>query len=56
MDYKKLYYLLFNAATDALRAMEEWNMGQAKNILREAQCTAEEMYLSEEDEMHWGEK
>ena len=45
MDYKKLYFHLFNAVTDALQAMEQQNYGQASTILMAAQ-----MYLEEEGE------
>jgi len=48
-DYKKLYYKLFNAVTDALEALEQLNVGQAKELLLRAQQEAEELYLSEED-------
>ena len=44
-DYQKLYAKLFNAATDALDALEELNVGRAKDILRQAQMDAEETYL-----------
>ena len=48
MDYKKLYYHLFNAVTDAIQAMEQQNYGQATALLIVAQQEAEEMYISEE--------
>ena len=50
MDYKKLYFHLFNAATDALRAMEQQNYGQAAALLIAAQQETEEMYMDAEDE------
>ena len=50
MDYKKLYFHLFNAATDALQAMEQQNYGQASAILIAAQQETEEMYMDEDDE------
>ena len=50
MDYKKLYFRLFNAVTDALQAMEQQNYGQASTILISAQQETEEMYLEEEGE------
>ena len=50
MDYKKLYFHLFNAATDALRAMEQQNYGQAAALLITAQQETEEMYMDAEDE------
>jgi len=48
-DYQKLYTKLFNAATDALDALEQLNVGEAKDILRRAQQEAEEDYLSSEE-------
>lgn len=49
--YKKMYHLMFNAATDALRLLEEGNVWDAKKVLMDAQCEAEEIYISaEEDE------
>ena len=50
VDYQKLYYKLFNAATDALEALEQMNVGQAKELLRCAQQETEELYLSEDNE------
>ena len=49
VDYQKLYAKLFNAATDALAALEQLNVGQAKELLRSAQQEMEELYMSEED-------
>lgn len=46
-DYQKLYAKLFNAATDALDALEELNVGRVKDILRQAQIDAEETYLED---------
>ena len=46
-DYKKLYTQLFNAATDALNALEKLDVVQAHKILRQAQIAAEEQYLLE---------
>lgn len=46
-DYQKLYAKLFNAATDALDALEELNVGRVKDILRRAQIDAEETYLED---------
>lgn len=50
MDYQKLYTKMFNAATDALHALEQQNIGTAKEILQRAQQEAEELYLSFEEE------
>lgn len=47
--YKKLYTRMFNAATDALRALEQGNILEAKVILTEAQQRAEEDYISTEE-------
>ena len=50
MDYKKLYFHLFNAATDAIEAIEKQNYGQASAILIAAQQETEEMYMDANDE------
>ncbi len=46
-EYQKPYTTMFNAATDALEALEEMNVGQAREILRQAQQEAEELFISE---------
>ena len=43
--YATLYHLMFHAVTDALRAMEAQNYGDAGKILRNAQCEAEARYV-----------
>ena len=48
MDYKKLYFHLFNAVTDALQAIEQQNYGQAADLLISAQQETEELYMDEE--------
>ena len=48
MEYKKLYHLLFNAITDALKKIEEQNYGDAKDLIIAAQQEAEEIYMSAE--------
>ena len=50
MEYQKTYYLLFNAITDALGALEQQNYGQAKQELISAQQQAEEIFLGDEPE------
>ena len=45
--YKKMYYHLFNAVTDAL---EENNIEKIKTILIKAQQETEEMYISSPEE------
>ena len=47
--YRKMYYHLFNAVTDALAALEKQNIGQARELLVEAQQQCEEIYLDEEE-------
>ena len=44
-DYKKMYMLMFNRVTDALNALNNFNYGQAADILRTAQSDAEELYI-----------
>lgn len=52
--YKKMYFHLFNAITDALGALEKGNIWDAKRLLMEAQCATEEMYISAEDDEESG--
>ena len=47
--YKKMYFGLFNAVSDAIAEIEEQNYGAAKKLLVKAQRNAEEQYLSGED-------
>ena len=47
MEYRELYFGLFNAITDALEEMEKLNFGAAKEILKQAQIDAEEAYLEQ---------
>ena len=49
MDYKSLYFNLFNACTDAIQDLENQNFGQAKRRLIAAQQEAEEQYLCQTD-------
>lgn len=46
--YRKMYTLLFNAATDALKQMENANYGLAAELLRKAQQDTENLYLDAE--------
>ena len=48
-DYKEMYYLLFNAVTDAIEALERTNYCFARNILSKAQRKTEELYLKDCD-------
>ena len=45
-NYQKMYFLLFNAITDALAQIEDQNYGDAKDILISAQQKAEELYIT----------
>ncbi len=47
VDYKKLYFQMFNAMTDALTAMESLNYGLAGEILKKAQIEAEEAHIAD---------
>ena len=49
MEYEKLYHLLFNAITDALKKIKGQNYGDAKDLLIAAQQKAEEIYITAED-------
>lgn len=44
--YQKLYYMLFNACTDCVDALEEGEYAKAHSILIRAQRSCEERYLS----------
>ena len=47
--YKKMYTLLFNAITDALKHIDEANYGLAAEILKRAQQEAEDRFLDAEE-------
>lgn len=42
--FKRMYFLLFNRITDALKALERGDAAQARAILIHAQQDAEELY------------
>ena len=46
-DYQKMYLLLFNAITDALKEIENQNYGKAAELLRKAQAAAEDIYIED---------
>ena len=48
--YQSLYHLLFNAATDAIHALDRTDYAMAKSILIFAQRQAETIYMSNGDE------
>jgi len=45
--YKKMYYHLFNAITDALKLLEQQDFQGALLCLAKAQKDTEEMYISQ---------
>lgn len=47
VDYQKLYALMFNAAADALKLLEDLNIGAAKDKLQSAQLQTEGLYISQ---------
>ena len=50
MDYKQMYLILFNAATDAMRDLQRGHPDLAYERLRAAQIKTEEMYIESDDE------
>ena len=48
-DYERMYHLLFNAIIDALEELGSDAPDAADDILRQAQCDAEEMYIKSEE-------
>ena len=47
--YQKMYCLLFNAITDALKMLKKGENTAALHLLTEAQQNAEEIYLNTEE-------
>ena len=47
-DYKKMYFILFNAITDASRLIEKGEYADAKDILDNAQIKTEDLYIEAE--------
>ena len=48
IDNEKMYKILFNRTTDALRELDRGNIGMAKDILINAHQEAEELYINDE--------
>lgn len=48
-DYQKMYFLLFNAITDALTQLQAHDTGPAALILQKAQADTEEMYMEADE-------
>ena len=49
MDYKPMYFTLFNGLTDALDALNRGDISQAKEMLILAQQEGEEIYMQNEE-------
>ena len=49
MDYKALYFTLFNRLSDLLKLIERQDYGAAREMIIALQQEAEEMYLSAEE-------
>ena len=47
--YQKMYATLFNAVTDALELLEKGNSAGAIALLKQAQQSAEDQYISAEE-------
>lgn len=45
INYEKLYHMMFNAATNAISALDKSNYGAARALLVKAQQDAEELYI-----------
>ena len=50
LDYKKMYYMLFNAITTALHHIDKQDYDEAKMLLILAQQRTEEIYMSSAEE------
>lgn len=50
VDYQKMYTILFNAITDAVEQLEQFQPGNTRTLLIRAQRAAEEIYISAQDE------
>ena len=48
-DYEKMYLLLFNCITDALRELQQQNLGKAAELLIHAQQATEVLYLTQNE-------
>jgi len=49
LNYKKMYFGLFNEISKAIQAIEQHNYGQAAEILKQAQIEGEDTYLWEDE-------
>ena len=53
--YETMYHRMFNAATDAIWANEEWEVEKGKEMLIRAQQDCEEIYISAGEDNNEGE-
>ena len=49
MEFREMYFHLFNEITRALQAMEQNNYGIAQDILIHAQLKSEQIYIEKDD-------
>ena len=54
MEFQRMYFLLFNAITDALAEISAMNFGAARALLQKAQIKAEEIYIDFDDKKQGG--
>lgn len=54
MEFQKMYFVLFNAITDALAEIDAMNFGTARELLRQAQIKSEEIYIGFDDKKQGG--
>lgn len=47
--YRKMYYRLFNAVTEAMQRILRMEYGEAYSLLAQAQADTEELYLAGEE-------
>ena len=47
MTYREMYLLLFHRVTDALKALEQNRIEEAKTLLMKAQQDCEEIYIEQ---------
>ena len=48
-DYRKMYFTLFHAITDAIQNIEQQNYGEAMKILVKGQQDAEDIFIETEE-------
>ena len=48
--FKKMYFELFNALSNAIEEIDKHNFGNAAEIIKTAQLSAEEIFIDEDNE------